>query len=123
MTLTDEKVDQFLGNLLRTGVLLSVAVLLLGTGDYLIQHGLEHHNYGVFRGEPATLRSPTAIVADALHFDSRGVIMLGILVLLATPFARVAFSLVTFLWQKDWIYSLVTLIVLGVLTYSIFLRK
>jgi uncharacterized membrane protein len=120
MNPSDEKVDQLLGNLLRTGVLLSVAVVLLGTGDYLIHHGRERHNYQQFRGEPAQFRSPASILRDARSFDSRAILMVGILILLATPFARVAFSLAAFLLQKDWIYAVVTLIVLAVLAYSLF---
>lgn len=120
MTFTDEQVDQLLGNLLRWGVLLSLAVVLFGSGDYLIHHGREHHNYKVFQGEPAQLRSPGGIIRDVFTFDSRGVIMFGILILLATPFARVLFSLVTFALQRDLIYTGVTLIVLVVLAFSLF---
>ena len=89
-TWTDEGIDRFLGNLLRWGVILSTVVVLAGGILYLAGHGLEKHDYEVFRGEPADLRKPPAIAADAARFDSRGVIMLGVLVLLATPFARVA---------------------------------
>jgi len=119
VNLSDEQVDQYLGNLLRCGVLLSMAVVMLGAGDYLLQHGGERHNYQVFQGEPAQLRTPGSIIKDAFKFQSRDVIMLGLLILLATPFARVAFSLATFALQKDWVYSGVTLIVLAVLTYSL----
>jgi uncharacterized membrane protein len=41
------------------------------------------------------------------------------LVLIATPIARVAFSLFAFLWQRDWTYVVVTVIVLGLLVYSL----
>ena len=46
-------------------------------------------------------------------------IQLGLLVLIATPIARVAFSLVAFALQRDRIYVIVTLIVLAVLLYSL----
>jgi uncharacterized membrane protein len=94
-------------------------IVVLGAGLYLAQDGLTYHDYERFRGEPAVLRSPAGIVRGALALDSRGIIMLGILALLATPFARVAFSLVTFALQKDAIYTLATLIVLAVLAYSL----
>jgi uncharacterized membrane protein len=53
----------------------------------------------------------------ALH--GRGLIQLGLLILIATPIARVAFSVVAFLYQRDWTYVVVTLIVLGLLVYSL----
>jgi len=43
-------------------------------------------------------------------------------VLIATPIARVVFSLLAFLWQRDWTYVMVTAIVLGLLVYSLFGR-
>jgi uncharacterized membrane protein len=47
-------------------------------------------------------------------------IQLGLLILIATPIARVAFSVVAFLYQRDWMYVAVTLMVLGLLVYSLF---
>lgn len=119
---TDERIDQMLGNLLRTGVLISSAMVVLGGILFLMHDGMERHDYSVFRGEPREYRQPTGIIADALKFDSRGIIMLGVLVLLATPFARVVFSLVTFVLQRDKVYCLVTAIVLVVLSYSLFFK-
>lgn len=119
---TDERIDRMLGNLLRTGVILSSLIVLVGGSLFLAHDGKERHDYQVFRGEPREFRQPTAIVADALKLDSKGIIMFGVLVLLATPFARVVFSLVTFVLQRDKVYCLVTAVVLLVLTYSLFFK-
>lgn len=54
---------------------------------------------------------------------SRAIIQFGILVLIATPIARVAFSLAAFLREKDWMYTLFTLVVLLVLMYSLVGRQ
>jgi len=121
-TLTDERIDQMLGNLLRTGVVLASAIVVVGGILFLTHDGQQRHDYTVFRGEPREYRQLTGIVGDALKLDSRGIIMLGVLVLLATPFARVVFSLVTFAIQRDKLYCLVTAIVLAVLTYSLFFK-
>jgi uncharacterized membrane protein len=48
------------------------------------------------------------------------VIQLGLLLLVATPVARVIFSVFAFAWERDWLYVLLTLIVLAVLLYSLF---
>jgi len=58
-------------------------------------------------------------VRESLRWRGTGLIQLGLLLLLATPVARVAFSVVAFLLQRDRLYVLVTLIVLGILLYSI----
>jgi uncharacterized membrane protein len=47
-------------------------------------------------------------------------IQFGLLILIATPIARVALSLAVFLYERDWIYVGVTLVVFGLLLYSLF---
>jgi uncharacterized membrane protein len=117
---TEARFEQFLGNLLRTGVLLAAAVVLLGGVVYLVRHGGEPRGDNVFRGEPADLRSPSGIVGDAVQFRGRGLIQLGLLLLVATPVARVVLSVLGFLRERDYVYVVVTLIVLAVLVVSLF---
>src|SRR6267154_1796982 len=76
-------------------------------------------NYQVFQGEPEELRTVIGIFHEALALHGRGLIQLGLLILIATPIARVAFSVVAFLYQRDWVYVAVTLMVLGLLVYSL----
>jgi uncharacterized membrane protein len=117
--LTDEQMDRFISVLLRTGVLISALVVLVGGILYLIRYGTALPDYGIFRGEPADLCNLSGIVKDALSFKRRGIIQFGLLLLIATPVARVAFSIFAFALQKDRTYVIVTLIVLGVLLYSL----
>jgi uncharacterized membrane protein len=116
---TDQRVDAIIGTLLRVGVILAAAVVLSGGGLYLAQHGSTVPDYRVFHGEPAYLRGVSGIVKAARALDGRGLIQLGLLLLLATPIARVAFSVVAFTLQRDRTYVVVTLIVLAVLLYSL----
>jgi uncharacterized membrane protein len=116
---TDQRVDEIIGNLLRVGVILAAAVVLLGGVLYMAQHPSTLPDYRVFRGEPAYLRGVSGIVKDARTLDGRGLIQLGLLVLLATPIARVVFSVLAFALQRDRTYVVVTLIVLAVLLYSL----
>ena len=111
--------DRIISVLLRSGVLISALVVLVGGIFYLIRYGTALPEYGLFRGEPADLRSVSGIVKDVLSFDSRVVIQFGLLLLVATPVARVAFSILAFALQRDRTYVVVTLIVLGVLLYSL----
>jgi uncharacterized membrane protein len=116
---TDQQVEQTIGNLLRLGLIAAAVVVLGGAVIYLGRHGGEQPQYRVFHGEPADLRGIAGIVHDALLFSGRGLIQFGLLLLLGTPVARVAFSIVAFALQRDRLYVGVTLIVMGVLLYSI----
>lgn len=116
---TDHQVEQIVGNLLRGGVILSAGVVLLGGVLYLIRYGMNPPNYQVFRGEPTDLRTLPGIMTDALSLRRRGLIQFGLLLLIATPIVRVAFTAFAFARQRDHTYLIVTLIVLGVLIYSL----
>lgn len=108
-----------MGNLLRAGVILAAMVVLVGGIFYLFRYGATSSDYRVFRGEPADLRHVSAILAGAMDLHSRGLIQFGLLVLVATPVARVVFSVFAFARQRDRIYVTVSLIVLAVLVYSL----
>ncbi len=73
----------------------------------------------VFRGEPGDLRSVSGTVSDARSLSGRGLIQLGVLLLIATPIARVAFSVGGFVRQRDWMYVGIAAIVLMLLAYAL----
>lgn len=116
---TDQYVEELIGNLLQAGVILASAVVVIGGSIYLFHHGLSAPQYHVFMGEPTDLRSLKGIVRDALSLQGRGIIQLGLLLLIATPVARVAFSVGAFSLQRDRMYVVVTLIVLAILLSSL----
>ncbi len=118
-TLEGRDVDRFMGNLLRLGVTVAALVVLAGAAIYLARHGAEGPHYGVFHGEPSDLRTVSGIWRLTLAGHGRGLIQLGLLLLIATPIVRVAYSLVVFARQRDRLYVVVTLIVLSVLLYSL----
>lgn len=117
---TDQRIENILANLLRAGVLLSALVVLIGGVIYLIRHGHSPVDFRVFRGESADLRSVRGTIRDALELRGQGIIQLGLLLLIATPVARVAFSIFGFTEERDGIYVVFTLIVFSVLLYSLF---
>ena len=117
---TDERLDQALGHLLRGGVVLSAAVVLLGGVLYLAGSWDATADYHTFHGEPPDLCHPSGIIREAMHFNARAVIQLGLLLLIATPVARVVFTVFAFAKQRDRTYVVITLIVLGLLLYSLF---
>jgi len=117
--LTDHQVDEIIGALLRYGVMLSASVVAAGGIWYLIQYGTSAPGYRVFRGEPEYLRHLRGIVTGIPGFHYRRVIQLGLVLLIATPVARVAFLVVAFALQRDRTYVVITLIVLSVLLLSL----
>jgi uncharacterized membrane protein len=108
-----------MGNLLRLGVVMAAVVVFAGGLVYLVHHGAERADHRVFHGEPQELRALPGIVAEAASFHGRGLIQPGLLLLIATPVARVVFSVFAFARQRDWTYVSITLVVLAVLVYSL----
>jgi uncharacterized membrane protein len=115
----DQRIDEIMGSVLRTGVALAALVVLAGGVVYLSRHPGPVPDYHVFRGEAVEMRTASGIVHESVGFRGRGLIQLGLLILIATPIARVAFSFFAFLYQRDWTYVLVTVMVLGLLFYSL----
>jgi uncharacterized membrane protein len=116
---TDKRMDVVIGNLLRAGVLLSALVVLCGGVVNLVRHAHSPTDYRTFRGEPSDLRSVGKIVYGAFALRGTAIIQLGLLLLIATPVARVAFSIFAFAEEPDRLYVVVTSIVLLVLAYSL----
>jgi uncharacterized membrane protein len=116
---TDQKVEVIIANLLRAGVSFAAAMVLFGGVIYLWRHGLTKANYQVFVGEPTDLRRWTGIVRAAMALHTRGIIQLGLLLLIATPVARVAFAAFAFAVEQDWLYVGISSFVLLVLLYSL----
>jgi uncharacterized membrane protein len=117
---SDRKVEDLIGNLLRAGVLLSALVVFIGAVVYLARHGGEQADYRVFHGEPTDLRTIRGVLREAFAFQGRGIIQLGLLMLIATPVARVILSIFGFAAERDRMYVGFALIVLVILLYSLF---
>ena len=117
-TWTDQGIEHVMGNLLRAGVLLAAFVVSIGAALYLVRHGREPVDYRLFHGEPANLRGLRGIVRDSLVFRGRAIIQLGLLLLIATPVARVAFSILAFSKERDGLYVVFTLFVFSILLYG-----
>jgi uncharacterized membrane protein len=111
--MTDQRMEVAIANLLRAGVSLAAALVLAGGASYVASSGRSVPNYGQFHpevkglGALATLDWPEKLIE------------IGLLVLIATPVARVALSLAAFVVERDRMYVWFTLAVLAVLVYSI----
>jgi Predicted membrane protein len=118
----DYAIDQTIGWLLRYGMYLAAVVILAGAALFLAKHATDRPDYKSFQLLPLELRSPWRIVLSAAHGHSASIMQLGILLLIATPIARVVFSVVAFAIRRDKLYVLISGIVLVVLMYSLFVH-
>ncbi|TAM36745.1 DUF1634 domain-containing protein [bacterium] len=118
--LTDHKMEMLIGNLLRAGVVAAASVVLLGGIIYLFRHGSALADYKVFQRGPSDLRRIGGILSNAFSGHGRGFIQLGLLLLIATPVARVMVSIFVFARKRDTLYVIVTLSVFCILIYSLF---
>ena len=104
-----------IGWVLQGGVILSATIIALGLlllplrpGGLSLQRLLNFPQTLSQVGQGLLILRPQAIIA------------LGLLFLIATPVLRVAVSIITFLFERDRKYVVITFIVLGILFFSIF---
>ena len=111
--MTDERMDTIIGNLLRGGVMLAAAIVAAGGAWYLATSGRDAADYHRYTGEVRGLHALVTLPGP------EALILAGLLVLIATPVARVVFSLIAFALERDRVYVVVTGVVLVALVYSI----
>ena len=116
---SERGVEQLIGRLLQLGVLVAAAVVVTGGAVLLAQHGSGPADFRTFRGASEPLRDIGSIVRGVGRLDSRAIVQLGLVLLIATPVARVALTFVAFLFRRDRLYAALTLLVLALLIYGL----
>jgi uncharacterized membrane protein len=117
--MNDRRLESIIGRLLQTGVLVAAATVFAGGVLYLFQAHSERVDYRVFIPGSSNLRTLPGIVDSAAHFQRDGLIQFGLLLLIATPVLRVAMAIVGFAMERDRLYTVVSLIVLLILAFSL----
>jgi uncharacterized membrane protein len=115
---SDQDLDVSVAIVLRIGVTLSAAVVLLGgvlLGHHLLSPVPDYTHF--HPGDPG-LRSIMGIVQGAVNLTPKSVIQLGLLLLIATPVARVVLCVIGFARQRNTLYIVVSSFVLLVLILS-----
>ena len=115
----DQHLETTIGNLLRAGVLLAAATVLSGGVFYLVGHHADRVSYKQFSAGGSAVQSIGGVLQAATHLNSTSLIQLGLLILIATPVARVALAVVGFALERDRLYAVVSLIVLLILVFSL----
>ena len=121
------KVELAISNILRGGVILSLFLITCGTAL-----SFTHHTEYMFtNGDTARLTSSKTVFPHTLRDTIAGVreehgqaiVVVGLLVLIATPVIRVGVSIIAFVLERDAIFVVLTVLVFGLLLVSFFLGK
>lgn len=126
----DERVrraELLIGSLLRGGVVISLTVVVAG----VLLSFIHHADYVSSPSELQRLTRPGAAFPHTLRDVGNGlrelrgqsVVMVGLLLLIATPVMRVAVSTLIFIHERDWTFVAITSIVLLLLLTSFLLGK
>jgi uncharacterized membrane protein len=115
----DHRIENMMGRLLQIGVLVASTVVLIGGLLYLKVHAGTLKDYRIFTSEPASLRHPAALFRLLRTGDAAAIVQLGVLLLIATPIARVVFAAIGFAVERDRLYVAISLAVLAVLIFGL----
>ena len=117
-SLKDKDIQVIIGWILRGGVAVSMILVFIGGIFFVYRHGYSMPDYKTFKGIPFFVQNIGGILNGVIMLKGQAIIQLGIILLIATPVIRVAFSAVGFLMEKDYLYTVITLIVLLIILAS-----
>ncbi|CAG1002846.1 hypothetical protein PHYC_03024 [Phycisphaerales bacterium] len=109
----DMTLETRLSRLLTASTTLAGVVTLTGLVMHLAGHHADRMTFASF--VPTDLTEFGGLAGRLIALDPPAVMQFGVLLLVLTPVARVAATLVAFLARRDWLYVAITLIVLGTL--------
>jgi uncharacterized membrane protein len=113
-------IEAWLGRLLTISVLIAAFTTAFGATLYITHHGKEPINLSSYHPQPNELTSPPHIIHNAAQLNPEAILQLGVLLLIATPVARVFFSLILFAIARDKLYVAITVVVLTTLAIGLF---
>ncbi len=112
--------QSIIGNLLRYGVWISLSVAFIGGIIYLMNHGGDIEDYSVFKENDRNIFEVIkAIYNGVIQGNGESIIFFGVILLFLTPVLRVLLSLFSFLLEKDYLYVVITLIVIFIILVSV----
>ena len=124
----DQRLEVAIAMLLRIGVMIAAVLVAIG-GVLALRHPEStmpnFRNFRVPGDSAPTAPASAAIYSIAAIFhhlrDGSGasIIALGLLVLIATPIARVVFAVVGFARERDMLYTVISFVVLAILVFSL----
>ncbi|MGC8597578.1 MAG: DUF1634 domain-containing protein [Thermocladium sp.] len=117
--------DSVIGMTLRIGVIISIILISIGVALIIVRG----EGMGYSLSELSSMRSPVnssvipviTVINEAPSLDGLSLIVLGLIVLIATPVIRVLLGIASFAMEKDWLYVAITIIVFLDLMIAIFI--
>lgn len=113
-----QKLQTVIGTTLLIGVLVSTAIVLFGGVLYLIHHGNEVIQYKNYLGEPVAYKTIAGIWMAAFNFSGKGIIQLGVLLLVLVQFLRVLLTIGVFAKLRDFRFVAISIFIFAVLIFS-----
>lgn len=115
---TDVDLNRSVGNLLRLGVILSVATSLIGFIKLFTEGFKMPRKYNLLEMGDSSEKVWGIFWNSLVKGEGMAIIQLGILLLILTPLVRIIFALIGYLKEKDYVYVIISLIVLAIMTVS-----
>ena len=116
--------DYVIGLALRIGVIVSIALVLIGVALLVVEgKGLGYSDYSIMSirsNVNTTVIPPIMALRGLSQADGLSFIILGLMVLIATPVLRVALGIASFTMERDWLYVVITIVVFINLMLAIF---
>ncbi|GEN73804.1 MULTISPECIES: DUF1634 domain-containing protein [Chryseobacterium] len=117
---TDVDLNRSVGNLLRLGVILSVATSLIGFIKLFMEGFKMPKKYTSLDMGSSSEKVWGMFWNSLCKGEGMAIIQLGILLLIFTPLVRIIFALVGYLKEKDYVYVVISSIVLAIMAVSFF---
>lgn len=117
---TDLDLNRSVGNLLRLGVILSVIISLIGFIKLFLEGFTMPKKYTSLDTGSSSEKVWGSFWTSLCKGEGMAIIQLGILILIFTPLMRIVFALIGYLKEKDYVYVVISSIVLVIMGISFF---
>lgn len=117
---TDLDLNRSVGNLLRLGVILSVITSLIGFVKLFMEGFQMPRKYKLLDMGTSSEKVWSHFWETLCKGEGMAIIQLGILMLIFTPLMRIIFALIGYLKEKDYVYVIISSIVLAIMAISFF---
>ena len=118
------EMNDVIAYVLRIGVVISVILILVGTVLLFLQGSSNGFTIGELASTGSKINSSlfsfSDIVNGLLSYQGLDFMLIGIIVLIITPIARVIASVLSFMYERNWLYVVITLIVFIDILIAIF---
>jgi len=119
--INDKTMQHAVGNVLKYGVWSVLVVGVVGGLLLIWSNGDRTIDYSTFKENDQTIfQVVDQIMKGVIRLDGRSIVYLAIIMLFSTPLLRLILSLISFLIEKDYMYVMITTIVLIIIAFSVY---